>query len=139
MKNHSKILKINISLTRILFVGLLTIIASCSSFRKLDGERIKGDYKVFDIVRDDNKSNVVCIVYDKKHNVPITGAILQVNELKVSGLTNSNGIFVLNIPVGNFTISVLNVGNTTINTDLIKFKPNIKLQIIFHMGSTNIN
>lgn len=124
----------------VIFFGLLTVITSCSVFKKSEGKIIKGNYEVIKIEKVNNStSQLVCIVYDKQKNVPISNASVQVNELKVGGFTKNDGTLDLDIPAGKYTITVANVGNTTIQTNLINFKPNTKTKINFKLGTTIIH
>lgn len=123
-----------------LFWGLLTVTTSCSICKKSEGKKIKGGYNVIKMKKTNNgTAQLVCIVYDKEKNIPIPKASVQINELKIGGFTKNDGALGLDIPPGKFTITVVNVGNTTIQTNFIKFKPNTKTEIKFQLGTTIIH
>lgn len=60
-------------LNTVLFFGLLIVTMSCSVLKKSEGEIIRGDYKVVKTEKlNEGTSQLVCIVYDKKNNTPIS-------------------------------------------------------------------
>ena len=117
---------------------LLTVITSCSSAKKMEVKVIKGNYEIIKIEKVSSTSRLACIVYDKEKNVPISGAVVLVNELKIGGFTKNDGTFELNIQAGKYTVTAMNAGNTTIQTKLINFKPNTKTGIRFKLGTSTI-
>jgi len=73
----------------VIIIGLLMVINSCSTFKKSEVKIIKGNYKVIKLEKINNNisSNLICIVYDKLTNDPISYAYLEVNKLKIGGFT----------------------------------------------------
>jgi len=66
-------------------------------------------------------------------------ASVQVNELKIGGFTKNYGSLELNVPIGKYKITVVNVGNTTIQTTFIKFAHDTKTEVKFKLGTTIIH
>jgi hypothetical protein len=137
----NKLSMINLIIKNIVIIlGLLMVISSCSTFKKSEVKIIKGNYEVIKLEKVNNNisSNLICIVYDKLTNDPISYAYIEVNELKIGGFTNDDGIIELNIPKGKYTITVMNGANTNIKTKHINFKPNTITKIIFRLGTVII-
>ena len=128
-----------IELNVIIFFGSIVMI-SCSILKKSDGEIIKGNYEIVKVEKiNDNKCQLVCIVYDKKNNVPISNATIHINDLNLGGSTKNNGIIEIEIPAGKYIVTAMNVGNTTIETNSIEFKPSTQTEIKFELGTTIIH
>jgi hypothetical protein len=122
-----------------LFLGLFTVVTSCSVFNKSEGRVIKGNYDVIKIENVNNRTpKLVCIIYDKQKSIPISYAIVKVDETKIEGVTKDDGTLEMDVPEGKYTITVMNGANTTIKTKLINFKPNTKTEIKFNLGTTYI-
>jgi hypothetical protein len=120
----------------VLFIGLLTIITSCSGFKKSDYKIIKGNYQLIKTDKlNDSTTQIVFFIYDKRTNTPLSNAFVHINELNTGGFTQFDGTLVLDLPAGAYTITVGNTGNTTIQTNLINFKPSTITEIKFELGT----
>ncbi len=115
------------------------MLSACSVFKISEREIIKGRYEVINREKTNIKeSKILCNIYDKKDNAPISNAAIQLNELKIGGFTNNEGNFEFEVPPGNYTITVINAGNTTLTTKIMKFEPFNKTVIKFELGTTII-
>lgn len=126
-------------LLSLLSLSVLLVI-SCSIQNKSGEKILKGDYRTTKIEDTKNeKSRIVCLVYDKKNNIPIENATVQIVELNSVEFTNHDGICEFEVMKGDYCLTVQNVGNTSIKTKSISINPYTKTEIKFLLGTASIN
>lgn len=128
------------SIKIIFFISLIFVcFISCFNLKKNDGKVIKGSYDIVKIEKTQNeKAQLVCVVYDKIDNTPIPYAGIIIDNLKLAGFTNNDGRCEFELSGGRSTVTVFNAGNITIKTKPINFKPYTKTEIKFLLGTAII-
>lgn len=103
---------------------------------------VEGSYKIVKQEPHESGGNalIVGVVYDKKEENPIKGAIVQIEKINKGVFTDDLGNYALEIPNGGlYEIQVVNVGNTTLMTKSLKLEGNTKMEIVFYLGTTWIH
>jgi hypothetical protein len=117
----------------------LFFLISCSILKKSDSKVTKGNYDIIKVEKTDSeKAQIICVVYDKKNNAPIVDAAISIDDLKLTGLSKTNGRCEFEVTGAKSVVTVINVGNITIKTKPINFKPYTKTEIKFLLGTAII-
>lgn len=127
----------------IVFSILLLFESSCNRIvNKSSGKIINGNYQILNTSRIQvNDSN--CVIYgfveDVFTNSKIDYAIISIINSNIYYVSdNSLGTFYLRVPHGEYQLKAECVGNTSLITPKIIFKPNQKYEIVFRLGTTII-
>lgn len=120
-------------------VLFLFFICSCRLFYSGSTDKVHTDgrYSIIGTSNGDLRDSCMIkgFVFDRRTNSPLAYTYIFIPELKRLSETDTSGYFWLIFPPGHFTIEAKRVGNYTLETDTLEFKPNSITEIKFELGS----
>ena len=114
--------------------------SSCRIFYHSGSDTIitEGQYSILS-TKENNTLGDSCLiqgfVFDRRTNTPLAYSYVIISKLELLSETDTLGYFRIISPPGYHKIEVKRVGNFTLETDTLEFKPNIVLEMKFDLGS----